>query len=68
MRVKVAPAGIEMDAMNCRTGATDDPAKFVLMVIEVKEKEPGGWFPEGAGVGAEGPGTPRATVAGGVDN
>ena len=35
MRVKKAGIGITVDAVNCRTGATDDPAKFVLMVIEV---------------------------------
>jgi hypothetical protein len=45
VRVKKAGIGTTVDAVNCRTGATDDPAKFVLMVIEVKEKEPGGWFP-----------------------
>ncbi len=36
-RVKAAPAGMEVDVvLNCRTGVTDDPAKYVLMVIEAK--------------------------------
>ncbi len=44
-RVREAPIGIEVDAVNCRTGATDDSAKFTFIVIEVKEKVLVDWAP-----------------------
>ena len=32
----VPPLGTEVSGVNTRTGVTDDPAKYVLMVIEAK--------------------------------
>ncbi len=38
-RVNVAPIGIVAEAISCRTGATDDPAKLVFMVREINVTE-----------------------------
>lgn len=41
VRVKFAPRGTGTDTANFKTGATDVPAEFVFIIIEVKR----GWVP-----------------------